>query len=96
MYQEVLLLAETEEIIKYLEAQLEKAGIFEKKADIDKDFQKENKHESNFSVDDNFLEKFVQEKDADNSFVSSISSEGKSRCVGSSWVDAFEPFQALK
>jgi hypothetical protein len=95
MYQEVLLLAETEEIIKYLESQLEKAGIFEKKADIDKDVLKE-KHESNFSVDDNFFEKFVRENDADNSFVSSISSEGKSRCAGTSWIDAFEPFQGAK
>ena len=102
MYQEVLLLAESEEIIKYLETQLEKVGVYEKKADIDIDKEKEDKErketraESNFSFEENFFDRLVKEIDEDNSFVSSISSETKSRCAASSWIEALEPFKALK
>ena len=97
MYQEVLLLAESEEIIKYLETQLEKVGVFEKKTDIDKEKEhRDPKAESNFSFEENFFDRLAKEKFEDNSFVSSISSESKSRCLGSSWIEALEPFKALK
>lgn len=103
MYEEVLIMAESQGIVSYLESQLFKIGVFVKKEDVDKEhLDRRLGHESNYSTNELFGEQFKKESDefceqlikgkgVDNSFISSIDSEAKSR-IGSSWAEALGPF----
>lgn len=103
MYEEVLIMAESQCIVSYLESQLLKIGILAKKEDVDKEYlERRGGHESNNSINELFNDQFKKEseefceqikqgKQLDNSFISSIDSETKSR-VGGSWAEVLEPF----
>lgn len=103
MYEEVLIMAESQAIIAYLESQLIKVGIFVKKEDVDKDFiVRRTRVESNISTNEVFVDglkkeneiffdQFRKDNAIDKSLLSSIASENKSR-VGTSWAESFEPF----
>lgn len=96
MYEELLLIAENEELISYLEHQLEKRGVTVKKKDI-KDIDKHlfirhsQDHVEDNSKDFLFSEGFHEQIEGSNTFLSSISSSARSKNICSSIIDMLEP-----
>ncbi|OMJ66399.1 hypothetical protein SteCoe_36767 [Stentor coeruleus] len=96
MYEELLLIAENDELVSYLEHQLEKRGVTVKKKDI-KDIDKYLLiHHNQDPVEDNskgflFSEVFHEQIESNNTFLSSISSSIRSKNICSSIMDMLEP-----
>ncbi|OMJ89873.1 hypothetical protein SteCoe_7858 [Stentor coeruleus] len=96
MYEELLLIAENDELVSYLEHQLEKRGVTVKKKDI-KDIDKYLliRHNQDHIEDNSkgflFSEVFHEQIESNNTFLSSISSSIRSKNICSSIMDMLEP-----